>query len=131
MLLDGGSDAHLGITFHLHLSGFATDIFQDAHDALNWARNCPADNYLCLIVNTLGGRFAAETLVKTLALQNLSLPVFFITGEKEANRPAPAGDIPCAVRRCTPETLMQTLRDLQTEMAVKAEEYSRQEHRDA
>jgi hypothetical protein len=131
LLLDGGSDGLLGLTFHLHLSGFAPDIFKDAHDALNWARNCPAGNYLCLIVNTLDGRFAAESLAKTLSWPNFPLPVLFISRETGGEGPATADDSPAYIRRCTSETLMQHLRLLQTETAVTAEEVSRQEHRDA
>jgi hypothetical protein len=131
LLLDGGSDGLLGLTFHLHLSGFAPDIFKDAHDALNWARNCPAGNYLCLIVNTLDGRFAAESLAKTLSWPNFPLPVLFISRETGGEGPATADDGPADFRRCTSETLMQHLRLLQTETAVTAEEFSQQESRDA
>jgi hypothetical protein len=131
LLLDGGSDALLGLTFHLHLSGFAADIFKDAHDVLNWARNCPAGNYLCLIVNTLDGRFAAESLAKTLSWPNFPLPVLFIAGETEGEGPTLADDSPAYIRRCTSKTLMQHLRLLKTETAVTAEGVFRQEHRDA
>ncbi|ALC15839.1 hypothetical protein DSOUD_1054 [Desulfuromonas soudanensis] len=130
MLLDGGSDALLGITFHLHLSGFAADIFKDAHDALNWVRNCPVGNYLCLIVNTLDERFAAESLEKTLLRPTFPLPVLFITGNTGAKRPPRNDDSSAEIRCCTPETLMQHLRLMKTETAVTAEAYCPQEYRD-
>jgi len=108
IVLDKGSETLLGLSFRLHLSGFTSEVFQGVDEALNWARNCSPDSFLCLIVNALD----EGELEDLLRRKECPLPIILTAETVTIDRYASSGNTPHLIR-CTPEDLIPQLRALQ------------------